>query len=215
MSMASWEAEYQQNPITPGGGFFPIDQLRIVPGFDRRQIAVSARGWDKAATAGGDGAYTAGVLMHKMLDGTFVIENVTRGRWSASERERIIKQLAQFDEEVLHSCGKWDYRIIIEQEPGSAGKESAETTIRNLAGFIVLADKVTGSKELRADPFAAQVQGVNVRLVDGPWVPDFLEEAEAYPNARHLDQIDAAAMAFHHLTTGGGYPDEVYERSNL
>jgi hypothetical protein len=71
MSMASWEAEYQQNPIIPGGGIFPIDKLSIVPVFDRSQIAKSVRAWDKAGTAGGDGAYTAGVLMHKMNDGTF------------------------------------------------------------------------------------------------------------------------------------------------
>jgi predicted phage terminase large subunit-like protein len=78
----------------------------------------------------------------------------------------------------------------------------------------VIADKVTGSKALRADPFAAQVQGGNVRLTAGSWVGDFLEEAEAYPNSRHLDQIDAAAMAFHHLTTGGGPPLELYEKVN-
>jgi predicted phage terminase large subunit-like protein len=214
MSKASWESEYQQNPITPGGGIFPIEKLGILLLFDRRQVSATVRAWDKAGTAGGDGAYTAGVLMHKMLDGTFVLENVTRGRWSALERERIIKQLAERDQQVLHSCGKWDYRITKEQEPGSGGKESAEATIRNLAGFIVIADKVTGSKELRADPFAAQVQGGNVWLVDGPWVTDFREEAEAYPNSRYLDQIDAAAMAFHHLTTSGGPPLELYERVN-
>jgi predicted phage terminase large subunit-like protein len=196
MSKASWESEYQQNPIIPSGGIFPIEKLVTLRVFDRRQIAATVRAKDKAGTAGGDGAYTAGVLMHKMLDGTFVIEDVTRGRWSALERERIIKQLAERDQQVLHSCGKWDYRITIEQEPGSGGKESAEATIRNLAGFTVIADKVTGSKELRADPFAAQVQGGNVWLVDGPWVTDFQEEAEAYPNSRYLDQIDAAAMAF-------------------
>jgi predicted phage terminase large subunit-like protein len=213
MSKASWESEYQQNPISTGGGMFPIDQLRILPVFDRSQIARTARAWDKAGTAGGDGAYTAGVLMHKMGDGTFVIENVTRGRWSALERERIIKQLAELDQQVLHQYGKWDYRITVEQEPGSGGKESAEATIRNLAGFNVFADKVTGSKEVRADPFAAQVQGGNVRLVAGQWIPDFLEEAEAYPTARYLDQIDAAAMAFRYLTNAPGYSPEIWEKA--
>jgi predicted phage terminase large subunit-like protein len=214
MSTASWESEYQQNPIITGGGIFPIEKLSILPVFDRSQISRTVRAWDKAGTAGGDGAYTAGVLMHKMRDGTFVIENVTRGRWSALERERIIKQLAELDQQVLRQYGKWDYRVIVEQEPGSGGKESAEATIRNLAGFNAFADKVTGSKELRAEPFAAQVQGGNVRLIAGPWINDFLEEAEAYPNSRYLDQIDAAAMAFRHLITGGGYSLEIYERVN-
>ena len=30
--------------------------------------------------------------MHKMKDGTFVIEHVLRGHWGALERERIIKE---------------------------------------------------------------------------------------------------------------------------
>jgi len=214
MSIASWEAEYQQNPIITGGGIFPIEKLIILPVFDRSQISRTVRAWDKASTAGGDGAYTAGVLMHKMRDGSFVIENITRGRWSAFERERIIKQLAEFDQQILHEYGKWDYRITVEQEPGSGGKESAEATIRNLAGFNVFADKVTGSKVVRADPFAAQVQGGTVRLVAGPWIADFLEEAEAYPNSHHLDQIDAAAMAFRYLTNSPGYSLEIYERVN-
>jgi predicted phage terminase large subunit-like protein len=58
---------------------------------------------------------------------------------------------------------------------------------------------------VRADPFSAQVQGDNVRLFAGPWIPDFIEEAESWPNGPHLDQIDAAAMAFTHLTAYDGY----------
>jgi len=77
----------------------------------------------------------------------------------------------------------------------------------------VLADRVTGSKLTRAEPFAAQVQGGNVRLVAGPWVTDFLEEAEAYPNSRFLDQIDAAAMAFAHLAKRAGYDLEIWRRA--
>jgi predicted phage terminase large subunit-like protein len=93
-----------------------------------------------------------------------------------------------------------DYRIVIEVEPGSGGKESAETTIRNLAGYNVVGHRPTGPKEVRAEPFAAQVQGGNVWLVAGPWNEDFLEEAEAFPNGVTLDQLDAAAMAFNHMT---------------
>jgi hypothetical protein len=36
--------------------------------------------------------------------------------------------------------------VGVEQEPGSGGKESAESTIRNLIGFRCFADRVTGSK---------------------------------------------------------------------
>ena len=74
-----------------------------------------------------------------------------------------------------------------------------------LAGFVCFADRVTGSKQVRADPFAAQVQAGNVRLVNGPWVRAFLEEAECFPNSRYKDQIDAAAGAFMRLTSQSAY----------
>jgi hypothetical protein len=137
MTQAGWESEYQQNPITVGGGIFPIEKFKIVPALNRSEIKRSARYWDKAGTRDG-GAFTAGVLMHQMKDGTYVVGDVRRGQWSALERERIIKQTAEVDGEAPF--------IWIEQEPGSGGKESAEATVRMLAGWSVRADRVTGSK---------------------------------------------------------------------
>ena len=198
-TQAGWESEYQQNPIVVGGGIFPIEKLTVIPVFDREQILKSVRYWDKAGTErrdGSSGAATAGVLMHKMKNQTFIIEHVARGHWSALEREQKIKMLAASDKARL----KHKYEIIVEQEPGSGGKESAEATIRNLIGYRVFADRVTGPKEVRADPLAAQVQAGNVYLIAGDYVRGFLEEAECFPNGRFKDQIDAAAGAFARLT---------------
>jgi predicted phage terminase large subunit-like protein len=196
LTKASWEALYQQNPLIVGGGIFPINKLVVLSTFDRSKIKYSVRAWDKSATHGG-GDYTAGVLMHEMKDGTFVIEHVVRGQWSALEREEQIKATAAKDGESID--------IVIEQEPGSSGKESFEATARNLAGYCVYADKVTGSKEVRAEPFAAQVQAGNVWLAAGPYVEAFLDEMEVFPSGLHDDQIDAAAMAFARLTNRLAY----------
>jgi predicted phage terminase large subunit-like protein len=198
MSESSWQSVYQGHPYLVGGGMFPIENLRVAPMFDRTQISASVRAVDKAAIEGGDGAFSAFVLMHRMRDGRFVIEDVTRGRWNALERETRLKRVVHADWDRLKRLGV-SYKVVIEQEPGSGGKESVEATIRGLAGFTCIADKPTGSKEVRADPFAAQVQGNNVWLVAGPWIPDFIEEAESWPHSPHLDQIDAATMAFAHL----------------
>jgi predicted phage terminase large subunit-like protein len=119
------------------------------------------------------------------------------GCWSALEREQEIRALAAMDRRNI----KGPYEIGVEQEPGSGGKESAEATIRNLAGYSVFADRVTGSKQVRAEPFAAQVQGGNVSPVAVDWVRDFLDEAESFPSGRFKDQIDAAAGAFARLTS--------------
>jgi predicted phage terminase large subunit-like protein len=93
----------------------------------------------------------------------------------------------------------------VEQEPGSAGKESAENTIRNLAGYRVFADRVTGSKEVRAEPFAAQIQGGNVYLIAGPWHREYLDELEQFPRGRFRDQVDASTGAFNRLVGGSSY----------
>ncbi len=202
MSQASWESEYQQNPIVAGGGIFPVEKLRILPlGVDRAQIMKSVRYWDKAGTED-DGACTAGALMHKMRDGRFIIEHVARGQWAALERERHIRAWAERDRA---NSKPGAYEVGVEQEPGSGGKESAENTIRNLAGFKAFADKVTGSKEVRAEPFAAQVQGGNVWLVAGAWVTEFIDEMESFPQGKFRDQVDACSGAFNRIVSGPVY----------
>ena len=155
---------------------------------------MSVRSWDKAGTAGG-GAYTAGVLMHKLRDGRYVIEDVIRAQLGALDREKRIRQTAEVD--------GYRTKIVIEQEPGSGGKESAQSTIRMLSGYNVTADRVTGDKETRAEPYAAQVQGGNVMLVRGGWNRPFLDEHESFPAGRYKDQVDAAAGAFAHLASSG------------
>ena len=178
----------------------PVEKLRVLNFFDRSKVIATVRYWDKAASTSEDAAFTAGVRMHLMSDGTFVISHIVRGQWSALEREEKIKAWTEIDAAEFGS-----YEIWVEQEPGSGGKESAEATIRMLAGHCVYADKVTGDKVLRAEPFAAQVQGGNVGLVAGEWVPAFLDEAEVFPAGKWKDQIDAAAGAFSKLSTRTDY----------
>lgn len=190
-SQASWESLYQQNPIVVGGGMFPIEKLKYtdqVP--DRRDIHTAVRYWDKAGTQDG-GAYTAGVLMYRMNNGEFVVANTVRGQWSALEREKHIRSTAERD------AATHDYvKTYVEQEPGSGGKESAEATIRSLSGFPVYADKVSGKKELRAEPFAAQVQAGNVTILDGKWNQAYIDELEMFPASKYKDQVDASSGAF-------------------
>jgi len=67
---------------------FPIEKIDIVPARPVASDVVSAaRYWDKAGTAGG-GAYSSGVLMARMRDGTFTVVDVRRGQWSALDRHK-------------------------------------------------------------------------------------------------------------------------------
>lgn len=196
----SWESLYQQSPYIRSGGMFPRDCFQFVDYMPPRdQIKGSVRYWDKAGTKEGSGAQTAGVLMHALKDGRFLIEDSHCARFAALERERRIKTIASLD--------GYHVRVYVEQEPGSGGKESAESTVRNLAGWAVEADRPVGNKELRAEPFAAQVQAGNVCLLAADWNRDYLNELEQFPNGPRKDQVDASSGAFAKLT-GGAYDME-------
>jgi len=189
-----FSALYQQRPTPKGGQMFNVSRFKIVD-FIPGAIKKSVRYWDKAGSAG-SGCYTAGVLMHECEGGVFCVADVVRGRWEATERERIIKQTADMDGRRV--------RVWVEQEPGSGGKESAEATIRNLSGYSVNADRVTGDKEVRAEPYAAQVGGGNVYILNDreaarEWHRAFLDEHETFPTGKYKDQVDASAGAFNKL----------------
>ena len=188
-----WGAEYQGVPRAPEGNRFKrawFEIVEITPAQARR-----ARYWDKAGSAG-RGAYSAGVLIAE-AHGIYYIEDVVRGQWSALERETNIKQTAQLDQ------ARGLVEIWHEQEPGSGGKESAEATTRNLAGFVVHADRPTGDKDVRMEPFAAQAEAGNVKLVRGAWNQAWLEEICAIPSGQYRDQGDATAGGFNKLALGG------------
>ena len=187
-----WSALYQQRPTPPEGGKFKREWFKTVPELPAG-VRKAVRYWDKAGTEGG-GDYSAGCLIAE-LDGVFYVVDMARGQWSDLQRERMIEQSAQRDKLRFGNISTW-----VEQEPGSGGKDSAAATIRRLAGHAIRADKVTGPKEVRAAPFAAQAEAGNVRLVAGPWKGAFLDEVSMFPHGRFDDQVDAASGAFNKLT---------------
>jgi len=190
---AAWAAEYQGVPRPLEGNRFKRSWFKIVD-----VLPVSGkhiRYWDKAATEGGRGARTAGVLMCMGVDGFWYIEDCISGRWSIGERDRIMKAVAERDATKYGNT----VRIWHEQEPGSGGKESAAATTGMLAGYPVYSEPVTGSKDVRLEPFAAQAEAGNVRLVKGDWNSAYIEELCAIPNGRTRDQADATSGAFNKL----------------
>jgi predicted phage terminase large subunit-like protein len=188
-----WSALYQQRPTPPEGGKFKREWFKVVPSLPEG-ARWAVRYWDKAATEGA-GDYSAGCLIAE-LDGKFYVADMSRGQWSDLHRENMIKSCAERDRRRFLSVSTW-----IEQEPGSGGKDSAAATIRRLAGHSIRADRVTGDKETRASPFAAQCEAGNVFLVSGPWNAAYLDELCMFPNGTHDDQVDAASGAFNKLTS--------------
>jgi len=167
---------------------FKSDRIHVVeypPGIDSFKKIV--RFWDRACTKNG-GDWSVGVKMGLHHDGSYWILDVARGQWSTEERERQILNIAARDGKAV--------RIGIEQEPGSAGVDSAKDTVKRLSGYLVVPFKASGKKEIRADTFSVQVNANNVYMVKGEYTKAYLEELAFFPNGKHDDQVDASSGAF-------------------
>lgn len=193
-----YSSQFLQNPIPLGGGMFLTQKLvketSAPPDHMFREIV---RCWDNAGSPTGNKkvdrrrAHTVGLKMGIHKDGTFWILDVIRGRYKTHHRETLKKITAQLD--GLH------VEIMQEQEGGSGGQESAEYTVRNLAGYRIKTEQPKGDKVLRADAFSAQVNKGNVHFVEASWNKEYIEEMKHFPYSTYKDQIDASSAAFQRL----------------
>jgi predicted phage terminase large subunit-like protein len=184
--------QIQQRPSPRGAGFFE-GEWKIINDIGEigSPVAAWVRYWDKAGSEG-QGAYTAGVLMGLCENNCVVVADVVRGQWAKPKRERIIRDVAERDGDEVDT--------YVEQEPGASGKESSQDTIKNLVGYRVYADRASGSKETRAEPYGIQQLAGNVYVLQRPWTKRFVEEHKTFPVGRYKDIVDSATGAFNKLT---------------
>lgn len=226
-----FHALYQQGPVDEILQFTNkewIGVLKELPADDFRW----ARVWDLAATEDG-GDYTCGTLCgYSKSTGKFVIANVLRKQKSIGDVEKLVRDTAAID--------GVDVEVLIEQEPGSAGKalihHYSETV---LPEFKVNAVPTTKAKLVRAQPFLAAAEAGKVYLLDesvinydedlnqenaggyGTWHQPFLKEFDGFPGGDNDDQIDTASAGYSYLSgkkrlsvSWGRRADKTEERSN-
>lgn len=190
MGSLATAGQFQQRPAPRSGGFFDWENLEVVNTVP--ELGRKVRYWDKAGTQDG-GCFTAGVLIGISMDEKeFYVLDTVRGQWNAPKRERIIKATAEADGKGVD--------VYVEQEPGSGGKESAQSTVANLMGYTCRADCPSGDKATRAEPYSVQVEAGNVKLLYGAWNRAFIDEHKTFPRGKYKDQIDAASAGFNKLT---------------
>jgi phage terminase large subunit-like protein len=201
-----WAALYQQNPYSRVGGMFKREWFSIVDELPKdeegklRLPVIRVRYYDKAGTEGG-GAFTSGVCMSLYADGFIYVEDVNRGQWGMYHREEEMLKTAQLDKK--YRPGKtitWH-----PQDPGSAGKDSAQATNAKLAaaGLEAHFELVTGSKEVRAGPWSSICEAGKVRLLRGGWNNPFIEEHVAFSKGKYKDQVDGASGAYSKMLQPG------------
>lgn len=181
--------------VIGSGGFFKRTWFEVLPAVASGLRRV-VRYWDLAASVPTaqypDPDWTRGIKVGLDARGWTWGINMQSIRAEAGTRDALIKQTAVLD--------GYKVPIIFEQEPGSAGKAQIRYFQNMLPGYRVIGVPSTGSKEVRAGPLASQAEAGNVKLVAGPWVEDFLAEADVFPTPGvHDDTIDAFAGAYHYI----------------
>ena len=184
----NFEAQYQGRPTPLEGGLIKRDWLKRGPPMSPNAMRV--RYWDKAATHDG-GDWTVGCLM-ATENGQYCIEDLVRLQGSPREVPETVRRTAEKDGVNVH--------IMLEQEPGSSGVDIIDFWSRYLLqGYSFTGEKVTGSKELRADGMISAIEQGNLWMVEARWNRDLIDEMCEFPLGAHDDQVDACSGAFRNL----------------
>lgn len=158
----------------------------------------AVRAWDFAASEEDTADRSASVKMVMGPDSTPYIIDARAFRANGGEVRVRLKRTAQTDGV---RC-----KVRIPQDPGQAGKDQAESYVRELAGYPVVVARPTGSKEVRAGPFIAQLSIGAIKILRGPWNDDYFDELCAFPSpGAHDDLVDATSDAFSELVLGPNY----------
>lgn len=149
------------------------------------------RYWDLAVTEKKTGDFTVGAKVGMMRDGIVVIADIVRGRWEWPDALKVIAETAKSDganvQQGIESVGvqKGAYQTLM-RDPGLVG-----IALRPIG---VQKDKLT-----RAMPLLARAEAKNIALVRGAWNKPFIDEACAFPETKHDDQVDAVSGAMQML----------------
>lgn len=182
-----------------GGKIFRRDDVVFIHEAPRCSRIV--RYWDLAASEPSDDYpdpdWTVGVKMGLRADtGDPVVLDVQRTRLGPDGVEALIRRTAERDGKAV--------RIRVPQDPGQAGKDQVLRYVRLLRGYDLDGIRESGSKEVRARPFAAQWRKGLVQMIPGTHTDDYLEILEAFDgidnDGAHDDDVDASSGAYNNLT---------------
>ena len=178
---------------------------------DRNQIPQNmtrVRYWDRAGTkpnpVNENPDWTVGLLLGRCQDGyTWILDMVRFRDTPATVRSTIV---ATTDTD----CALYpNTRVVVEKDPGQAGKSDAEMLVKALGGRDVRTRAVTKAKLTRFMPFSAAAEAGLVRVVRGVWNDDFYAELEAFSgdNKGKDDIVDCAAGGYLELEEKFNVPD--------
>jgi predicted phage terminase large subunit-like protein len=187
----TFEAQWQQTPIPPGGGMIkrdwvrPYDQLPS-PSPYRRVI----QSWDTASKEGGQNDWSVCTtwLVH---EAKYYLMDVLRGRFDYPT----LKERA-----IAHAKVHKPYKILIEDT--GVGTALVQELKKSAVGSVIPI-KPDRDKLTRMSIQSAKFESGQVFFPwYAPWLADLEAELFAFPQGRHDDQVDSISQALAHAESG-------------
>jgi predicted phage terminase large subunit-like protein len=175
-------AQYQQQPVPPGGGTIKRAWIRRYDQLPKSGVIIQS--WDVANKQGEENDYSVCTtwLVH---DNRYLID-VLRGRFDFPTLRRKVSEQAK-----LHKASQ----VLIED----AGFGTALIQELKTADFSVIAVKPEHDKKIRMAIQAAKYENGQVFFPkEAPWLRDLEDELFAFPSGRHDDQVDSISQALGH-----------------
>lgn len=175
--------EYGAEFVQLAGALFRREWFDIIDA--EPEISRWVRYWDLAVSTKQSADYTAGAKVGMTDSGIIVISDVARSRWEWPDALRIIGNTARSDGQSVAQG--------IESVGVQKGMHQALMREPALAGLAFIPIQVNKDKMIRCQPWLARAEQGKVALVRGSWNAAFLDEACAFPETTHDDQVDAVS----------------------
>jgi predicted phage terminase large subunit-like protein len=181
-SADAFAAQYQQQPVAPGGAVIKRDWVRR---YDQLpQSGQIIQSWDVANKQGEENDYSV-CTTWLIYDKRYYLIDLLRGRFDFPTLRTKVSEQAK-----LHKASQ----ILIEDAGfGTALIQELKTTLS------LLGVKPEYDKEIRMAIQSAKFQNGQVFFPkEAPWLRELEDELFAFPNGRHDDQVDSISQALGH-----------------
>lgn len=213
----TWNALYQGRPTSAAGTIFKRDDwryylrplwveredgARILTDFDDLLIS-----WDMTfkGTEGTD-KVSGQVWMRRGAD-AYLLDRVNR-------RMDFVETLREF----VAMAARWPQAVLKVVEDKANGPAVISMLSRKVPGIVPEDPTPLGGKEARAAAVSPLQESHNVWLPHPelcPWVSEVVEEAAAFPQGTHDDDVDAMSQALNRLVLQPLFAGEIYTETDL
>lgn len=179
----TWASLYQGRPSPADGDLLRRDQWQRWTRMPDLDGALVVQSWDLAFKGSKTSDWVVGQVWAKKGADCFLLDQV-RGRWG----------FAETCQQIMALTNRWPQAVAKFVEDKANGPAVMDQLRSTVPGLVPVNPE--GGKEARAAAIQPLVEAGNVHLpLHTPWVDGLIEEAAAFPNAVHDDQVDALTQA--------------------